>query len=312
MAKYYATVAGLPNIAVEDRKLPFSTSDFKDELLNLLSNADRKLFELLLLEEENRFLLNYLEDPEKAKEAKEQPTLFSLDDVEAFAEAFKKSPKSTARAKSLPAYFYTYLEEQLLIGFSEEELEEHAETINKGDDEEDKFDFELRPEDRLAMLYYDYAMGCGNAFLEEWFELNLHIKNILAAITCRKLGWDPSNFIVGQSDLVKKLRTSHARDFGIDQEVEFLSTVLNIGEETDITKRERQLDLLKWEWLEESVFHKVFTVEKLLCYYLELQIIERWVMLDDVQGEKKFRQIVASLKEDSNESLEEFKRNQKK
>ena len=45
-------------------------------------------------------------------------------------------------------------------------------------------------EDRLAALYYEYAMKCGNKFVADWFELNLNINNVLTAITCRKYGFD--------------------------------------------------------------------------------------------------------------------------
>ena len=134
----------------------------------------------------------------------------------------------------------------------------------------------------------------------------------MAAITCRKLGWNPINYIVGTGEIEDKLRTSRARDFDLGEELPYLSTLFSVGEETDITKRERLLDVIRWEWLEESVFNRVFTVERLLCYYLELAIIERWVKLDEKTGEETFRRIVKTLKHESAESLDEFRRNQKK
>ena len=72
------------------------------------------------------------------------------------------------------------------------------------------------------------------------------------------------------------------------------------------------IDLIKWRWLEDKTFDKVFDVETLLAYYLQLCIIERWTELNEQIGEETFRSIVATLKRESNRSLEEFKRNQKK
>ena len=77
-------------------------------------------------------------------------------------------------------------------------------------------------EDRLAALYYEYAMKCGNKFVADWFELNLNINNVLTAITCRKYGFDKANYIVGHNEIAENIRTSNARDFGLGDSVEYL------------------------------------------------------------------------------------------
>ena len=38
-------------------------------------------------------------------------------------------------------------------------------------------------EDRLATLYYAYAMKCKNKFVSAWFGFNLVINNVLVALT---------------------------------------------------------------------------------------------------------------------------------
>ena len=52
MAKYYATIAGLPNIGVDDRKLPIQTDALQAELRQELTKRDRRLLDLLLMEQE--------------------------------------------------------------------------------------------------------------------------------------------------------------------------------------------------------------------------------------------------------------------
>lgn len=302
MAKYYATVAGLPNIAVEDRKLPFSSHQFLEELRPILSRFDGKLFDLLLLEEENRFLLKYLEDSEAAKAEEEKPTLFSYDTLDAVMAKYREK-HTLQRISGLPPYFYSFLSDKLAEEPADED-DDNLQSMYSDDDEEGPKRLPISDEDLLSMYYYEYAMKCGNDFMEEWFAMNLNIKNVLAAITCRKLGWEPVNYIVGLGAIEDKLRTSKARDFDLLEDLPYMPTLLAIGEESDITKRERQLDLLRWEWLEESVFNKVFTVERLLCYYLELSIIGRWVDLDEKTGEETFRRIVKTLKHESAESLD--------
>ena len=47
-------------------------------------------------------------------------------------------------------------------------------------------------------------------------------------------------------------------------------------------------------------------------YLLKLEMIERWVVLDKVRGEKTFREIVSVMKKGGENALDEFKRNNNK
>lgn len=67
---------------------------------------------------------------------------------------------------------------------------------------------EIPWEDRLAALYYAYAMKNANKFVSDWFCLNLNINNMLTAITCRKHGFDKAGYIVGDNEVAQALRTS--------------------------------------------------------------------------------------------------------
>ena len=69
-------------------------------------------------------------------------------------------------------------------------------------------------EDRLAALYYAYAMKCKNKFVSAWFSFNLVINNVLVALTARKFKMDVAPLIVGDTEVCEALRTSGARDFG--------------------------------------------------------------------------------------------------
>lgn len=134
---------------------------------------------------------------------------------------------------------------------------------------------------------------------------------MLTAITCRKHGFDKAGYIVGDNEVAQALRTSNARDFGLGDTVDYLPDLWRIAEETDLMVREKKVDLLKWEWLEEHTFFKPFDIESVFAYLLKLEMIERWVMLDKVTGEKTFREIVGAMKKGSENALEEFKRNNK-
>ena len=167
-------------------------------------------------------------------------------------------------------------------------------------------------EDRLSARYYRYAMEVKNDFMVQWFELNLNIGNILTAINCRKYDLDRKLFLVGDNEVAEVLRTSNTRDFGLSDTIDYLPELLRMTEETNLLMREKKIDLLKWNWLEEHTFFKTFDFESVFAYLLRVEMIERWTALDKAAGEKTFRQTVETMKKESAEVLDEFKRNNTK
>ena len=167
-------------------------------------------------------------------------------------------------------------------------------------------------EDILSALYYAYAMKKGNSFISEWFEMNLNIKNILTAITCRKYGLDKNIYIIGNNDIAKALKTSNAKDYNLGDDTRYVSTVFKLAEESDLVMREKRVDVIKWEWLDYNTIFKVFGIESIYTYLLKTEMIERWVGLDRVAGENTFRELILAMKRESNSALEEFKKNNKR
>jgi len=162
-------------------------------------------------------------------------------------------------------------------------------------------------EDRLWSLFYEYAMAqSGNEFVSSWYEFNLNLNNIMSGITARKYNLDIQKVIVGQGDVAQALRTSGARDWGLSQELDYFDDVLRLVEESDLSQRERKVDLLRWNWLEEHTFFNYFSVERLFSFMVRLGIVERWTTLDKEKGQQLFRKLIGDLKEQT-EVPAEFK-----
>lgn len=162
-------------------------------------------------------------------------------------------------------------------------------------------------EDRLWALFYQYAMtSAKNGFVARWYEFNLNLNNIISAITVRKYNLDIHKVIVGQNDVAQALRTSGARDWGLSQELDYFDDVARLVEEDDLAQRERKVDVLRWNWLEENTFFNYFTVERLFSFMVRLGMVERWTSLDKEEGQKLFRKLIGELKEQT-EVPAEFK-----
>ena len=276
---YYYLVTGLPDIEIDDNKMAFSVSDFKEEVRPLLSNNDMSLLKLFYMKFDNQNLLNYLKD----KEAKlDERGNIPKEELEEALKLIVEDVDPTSRI--IPPYFKIFVE-----AYFKSFVEVYKDTPDDDDDSG-----ELLLESRLTELYYEWAMKCNNKMISNWFEFNMNLNNILSAYANRKyqMAIEP----VGHNEIAEAIKTSSQRDFGLTGIYDDLETFKRISEETDILEREKKIDLLRWQWLDEQTFFKQFDIEQVFAYLVKLEIIERWSSLTPEQGEKIFRELINNLK----------------
>ena len=268
MSTYYCLVAGLPDLTLEDGKLSYTVTNFKTEIYPELSEEDRKLMDLFYLQFDNANLLKLLKDKDAAIDSRGN---FSADELNAIIASVKDGD---AWDKTYPSYLFDFISAYLQSSGDETFL----------------------PENMLAAYYYDYAMNCDNQFVSSWFEFNLNVNNLLSALTARKYKIEVAPNSVGNTEVSEAIRTSNARDFGISGTLEYFEQLLRISETDELVDRERKIDLLKWNWMEDAVFFNYFTVERIFVFLLRLEMIERWISLDKEKGSELFRKMIDSLK----------------
>ena len=271
MTNYYCLVTGLPELSLEDGKLSYTVANFKTEIYPELSKSDKKLVDLFYLKYDNQNLLALLKDKEAVVD--ESLGNYSADELLDVIASFKEE---TASDKKFPSYFYEFTE--LYLNTPEEE----------------RFGIE----DKLHGFYYHYAMKCGNKFVSDWFELNLNVNNILAAMAARKYKMDVAKVAVGTNFVAEALRSSNARDFGLADDLEYFEQLTRINDTVDLVEREKKIDLLKWNWMEDNTFFNYFTIEKIFVFLMKLEMIERWVSLDKEKGNEMFRKLIDQLKDE--------------
>ena len=274
MSKYYYLVTGLPELTLEDNKLRYSVADFKKEFYPELSSGDKKLVDLFYLRFDNENVLSLLKDREAQVDERGN---YSADSIRAIIGQIQEEGKILT-PNVLPSYLNQFITSYMLDP-----------TFTEG---------KVMVVDRLAAMYYAYAMKCGNDFLSSWFEFNLHVNNILVALTARKFKMEVEPLIVGDTEVCQTLRNSNARDFGLSSEVDYLEQVVKISEIADLVEREKKIDQLRWKWMEEKTFFEYFSLERLYVFLLQTDIIERWLTLDKEKGNQMFRSIIAALKDE--------------
>lgn len=268
-SKYYYLIAGLPDLTLDDSKLSYTVADFKTEFYNQLSTSDQKIIDLFYLKFDNNNVLKLLRDAEAITDPRGN---FSSEELSELIATIKE--KGKVHDKRFPTYLSTFI-----YNYLNPETEEF-----------------ILWENSLSALYFNYAMSCKNKFVASWFEFNLVVNNLLSAFIARKYKWDVAPNVIGDTPVCEALRTSTARDFGLASEIEYFDDLLKISDVNNLVEREKKLDILKWDWMEEAIFFDYFTIERVFVFLLKLEMIERWISLDKETGNKLFRSMIDSLK----------------
>lgn len=277
MSKYYYLVAGLPELTLDDTKLSYSVADFRTEFYPFITASDRKLIDLYYLQYDNTNVLRLLKNSDAVIDVR---GIYSAEELLEGISVLKHADNPSEYM--FPSYLSNFIS-----------------TYNTSEEEP------YLLEGYLATLYYAYAMKSANKFISAWYSFNLTMNNVLVALSARKYKMSNiASLIVGDTSICEALRTSNARDFGISGEVDCWEQLVKISETEDLLEREKRIDKLRWDWLEEQNFFNYFTVECLFVFLQKLGMLERWISLDKDKGNQKFRSIITDLKNEVQIPLE--------
>ncbi len=275
---YYCLVAGLPDLIMEERKLAFSSIAFRELLLEDIHPQDFKLVNLFFLPFDHLNILSRLYDKEPVYD---NHGIFTAEEIE---EVTDKKTFELAENISMPVYIVDFLD-----GFFE--AEEKALKVNA--------------QRKLTNDYYEYLQQFGNQFLSDYTRHELNLRNVLTALNGRKFDMDISADIIGEGDIEHALKKSRARDFGLTNDIDNLESIIQLHEIPNLLDREIKLDMMRWQFLDESTFFNYFSIEKVLAFVVKVFIVERWISLDEEIGRKLFKQLITDM-ENSYEFPEEF------
>ena len=269
MSEYYCLVAGLPDIVFDGSKINYSIERFKEEIYACLTKEDAARIDLFFYAWDNENIIEILRNGADANLSR-----LGRYSHEELAELIAAAKSGDARTADYPAYMYDFLEY-----YFENEAREG-----------------VMFEDVLAAHYYNYAVGCGNKFLSEWFAFNRNLNNLQVAFIARKFKMNISDCVVGDDEITETIRTSNARDFDLTATLDYLEAVQRLCEMDKLQERERQVDELRWNWLDDNSVFLYFTVERLFVFLQKLDIIMRWAKLDAESGMARYKELIEGLK----------------
>jgi hypothetical protein len=270
---YYYLIAGLPDILLDETRTKLSVTDLLEEIRMQLHPEDYRLLQVLTLKHDNANLLSLLLKQDKPLN---KQGVYSQD----FLEEQVKEP------------------DDRIHGY----LRRFIELFKAGD----RDDTEKPWENLLEEYYYEFLLDVSNEFVRDWFRLQLNLNNVTTALNCRKYDVPPENQLIGNDEVVQSILRSNARDFGLSQDFPEIEPVLTAWEHDSMLEREKALDNISWNWIDENTFFHYFTIERVIGYLLQMEMVERWLNLDRKKGERMFRELLQNM-ESSFELPEEFR-----
>lgn len=140
----------------------------------------------------------------------------------------------------------------------------------------------LKPygDEPLDADFYAMVLSSRNPFIREWFAYDLMMRNA-------KVRW--LNGKLGRPAEMDVLPTA-------DPDSAALAIVNSALETDDILGRERSLDDLLWSKATELTSFSLFDINVILAFLVKLQIVSRWLKLDEASGRERFRQLVEEVR----------------
>ena len=155
----------------------------------------------------------------------------------------------------------------------------------------------LSEEDVRTQVLYEYGKHCSNRFVRDWFSYNQDLNNVMVATICRKHGFDVRKVIIGHNEVAEILRKDlPQKDFGLAGVLDNMPEIMAVVDVENLREREKRLDAIRFLWLEERTRFSSFSLENVLAYWLQAEMLNRWSLLTLEEGERIFRELVADMK----------------
>lgn len=275
MGSYYYLISGLPEVKLSDSKVKYDINEITQNILSNLSDKDIKLFNYFIYQNDNKNLVNAI-----------------------------------ALSKGLFSPYFVHLEPSI---FSKEEIQKYVNLSNLPnymvkfleDNKNTEWENIRHIENSLLSLYYEEMIQTGNAFIREYALFMRNLKNILAALNGKALGFsgdEISKELIGDYPLIYALTKSSAADFGLGREIPYINNIIdtfNSSDKADPYNLENVECSLVNGFLDRLTSIKSFTTDNLFAYYVNLTYAVSINGRNEEEGKKHLQTLVNSLKSEA-------------
>ncbi len=171
-------------------------------------------------------------------------------------------------------------------------LEQMRELLSEKDNVVMDFIIKGFDKDQIGLDFYKEALAYRIGFIREFFQFDLNVRNQKVRYLNQALGRDAEKNVLS-------MRGPEAEDTGLErEEPEFKETarLQAILEGNDILSRERGIDDLYWEKIDELTLFDYLNFDKILGVTAKMMIIRRWLILDEKTGREMFKRLVDEVR----------------
>lgn len=266
-SNYYYLISSLPELRLDDYKEPYRVNEFIEELYCNLDSEHAQ----------------YVQD------------ILYMNDNPNIADIVSGSGNTSLDARG------NWTFNQMKSFFDNPETldeKQHSYVLNfknslDGVDNENKTINRYLAEELLLESFYGKMMRHKNSFISDYFTFDFRLRNILLAISKRKFKIDNISLLeVGEDEVIGKLKTSTANDFGLGNSVDYIQSLVDAFDKDDIVYREKLIDHLRWDKIDQINTFTYFKVDVLLGYLIKLMMVERWIAMTVKGGREAFTEIL--------------------
>lgn len=171
-------------------------------------------------------------------------------------------------------------------------FEQMRELLSEKDNETISFIIKGFDKDQIGYDFYKEALAHRMGFIREFFQFDLNVRNQKVRYLNQALGRDAEKDILS-------MRDPEAEDTGLEpEEPEFKESarLQAILEGNDILSRERGIDDLYWDKIDELTLFDYLNFDKILGVVAKMMIIRRWLILDEETGRAMFKKLVDEVR----------------
>ena len=178
----------------------------------------------------------------------------------------------------------------------EKSLDEYLELVtgllSAKDNEAVQFIINGFDKDQIGYEFYKDALSHRIGFIRDFFQFDLNVRNQKVRYLNNALGRSPEKDILSMQD-------PEAEETGLEpEEPEFKEAAVlqSILEGNDILSRERGIDDLYWDKIDELTLFDYLNFDKILGVVAKMMIIRRWLILDEETGRAMFKKLVDEVR----------------
>ena len=146
--------------------------------------------------------------------------------------------------------------------------------------------------EQLGLEFYKEAFAHRLGFIRKFFRFDFDVRNQKVRYLNHALGRDAEKDVLKMTD-------PEAEENGIEQEEpEFKESekLQAILEKNDILSRERGIDDLYWDKIDELTLFDYLNFDRIMGVIVKMMIIRRWLVLDEQTGREMFKKLVDEVR----------------